>query len=396
MDPIIDELCNWFGMINFWDHRHVNQAIVRQFKEYPGLSLVLEEIADIRNSDSVEEAKLKIDELKMILTKEKMDIDGSEISNPLQNSTLWSYLEKHILKDLNKICRWTVKHLTTDFWKWTQAIESRHNKDLNIWNQKSNQLSVVECIMRYNEIDKAELRQIYLHYVDSKFTNVINSITASRKNIEKKMITTLVREYWQFEGLSTVLLQSDNNCQQTTENDNVHMFDINTTDSKEDSIINMTIGDRIKQLQEIAIIQSKKSKKQSIVIDDEQPKGEAETKFGKPSKRQKRPRVNFCVSDEDVQLKSLILGEPVDIEHLPLQKNAKGTLTLAVYYQWSKKFFKSIKKNQLRLWAQEYNFSFSGTREQLIQRLIEKRSLLMQNPPLSSEIGNKSKPSKKK
>jgi len=337
MDPIIDELCHRFGMINFWDHRHVNQAIVRQFKEYPGLSLVLEEIADIRNSDSVEEAKLKIDELKMILTKEKMDIDGSEISNPLQNSTLWSYLEKHILKDLNKICRWTVKHLTTDFWKWTQAIESRHNKDLNIWNQKSNQLSVVECIMKYNEIDKAELRQIYLHYVDSKFTNVINSITASRKNIEKKMITTLVREYWQFEGLSTVLLQSDNNCQQTTENDNVHMFDINTTDSKEDSIINMTIGDRIKQLQEIAIIQSKKSKKQSIVIDDEQPKGEAETKFGKPSKRQKRPRVNFCVSDEDVQLKSLILGEPVDIEHLPLQKNAKGTLTLAVYYQWSKK-----------------------------------------------------------
>ena len=140
-------------MINYWDKRHVNQAIVHKFKSKTCLSGILHRLQEITDCTKREEVEAKVQQLKTLLTVEQK----SGIKNEMYEPEAWNYLEKEILKDLNKLCRWTVQHLGNTFWEWTQAIESRNNKELNIWNGGATQLSVEECLLRYYEIDKTAL-----------------------------------------------------------------------------------------------------------------------------------------------------------------------------------------------------------------------------------------------
>jgi hypothetical protein len=265
--------------------------------------------------------------------------------------------------------------------------------------------------MRYFEIDKAEIQQLYLHYIKTKYKTVVQSLVSSKRTIEKKMVSSLIQEYWNYEDLPTLLslkLENNENDHQTSENNqNNHQTSQNSDDDQIISknrnltdfhVPDVTIGDCIRQFQQIARCDSSQIKdlisnavqdlENTVDLVTKEPK----TKFNKPSKRKKRPRINFPVTGEYQQLKSLILEEPFDSENLPLKKSDDGTVHLAIYYQWSTSFLQSVKKQLLKQWAIEYKLSTSGTRNQLIQRLIEKKvELLKHQVPFTIEVNKKSK-----
>ena len=136
MDLMAAEFVNHFEMKQYWDHRHVNQAIRKKFLKHHSIGIIFSKIDLIRSSGDRVTAEEQVAELKKILTSKTRKVRGTdtEVDNPYFFQEGWDYLSKFILKDLDKICNWTVAHLP-NFWKWSQAVESRHNKDLNIWNQ---------------------------------------------------------------------------------------------------------------------------------------------------------------------------------------------------------------------------------------------------------------------
>ena len=48
-----------------------------------------------------------------------------------------------------------IAHLPS-MYQWTQAVESRNNKDINVWNGEAKSLSMSQIIYRYYHIDQAE------------------------------------------------------------------------------------------------------------------------------------------------------------------------------------------------------------------------------------------------
>ena len=198
MDPILQEVASKFNMKIFWDHRHVNQSIVRKLKGETCLNVVLHFMKLIRNSPSLQEAKKITTELKTtLLTKEKSLENSINMKNPNFNKKAWKYLNKQYFasdEHYNKLCRWTVQHLDVSFWSWSQAVESRHNKDLNIWNSGTTKLSLSECILRYQQIDKAELRILYLHFLQAQLPQLKKAIIAQKSNKESKFVKSVVAE----------------------------------------------------------------------------------------------------------------------------------------------------------------------------------------------------------
>jgi len=192
MDPMINQIVTKYNMKHWWGRRHVNQAIVRHLKDSPILSSVLSWIMDIRSSLSEKEALEKIEKLKKILTTQQT----KGIKNSLCDVDIWNYLNTTFFTHLDKMCRWTVQHLPSDFWEWFQAIESRNNKDLNIWNAGQTGLSIEECILRFHEIDKADIRQAYLNYLEANVAVLQQAVKAKKKNPQRKFITAVVRENW--------------------------------------------------------------------------------------------------------------------------------------------------------------------------------------------------------
>jgi len=134
----------------------------------------------------LEAAEALISELETLLTTKERD----SVVNPFYDVQAWKYMSKVVFRDLNKLCKWTVAHLGDDFWEWTQASESRNNKDLNVWNARLTQLSIEECVFRYYEIDKAELRTAYLRFVEADLELLKRTMRTKRKQLPKKFITT--------------------------------------------------------------------------------------------------------------------------------------------------------------------------------------------------------------
>jgi len=183
MDVLMTEICDHFGMINFWDNKHVNSAIIAKFKGSTCLSVILDYMRDIRACLKREDAEKKVEELKILLTEKNRKL----VLNPFYCPEAWTYLNRELLKNLDRLCRWTISHLSSDFWMWSQAIESRHNKDLNFWNSGQTKLSIEECILRFYEIDKAELRQAYLYFLESNTDYLEQGITATKKMYTKNL-----------------------------------------------------------------------------------------------------------------------------------------------------------------------------------------------------------------
>ena len=194
MDVIIDDVVKTFQMKHYWDHRHVNQALIKHFKGQHNSSVVFKKMQELRECKTKEDAQKKIKELQSILTTPKLENKENGVDNPYFDVKGWEYLNKYFLKDLDKLCYWTVEHLNS-CWLWTQAIESRNNKDLNIWNGGQTNLGIEEVVVRYSEIDKAEMRQAYLHFMAAEYRTVEKAQITQRKNSSKKFLTALVRDY---------------------------------------------------------------------------------------------------------------------------------------------------------------------------------------------------------
>jgi hypothetical protein len=259
MDPIMDEVATKFGMIIFWDHRHVNQAIIAKLKGEPCLNIVLYYMGQIRNSLTLETAKKLTLELKnMLLTDKKTLKQCTDLKNPNFNKKAWKYLnQQYFASDnhYNKLCKWTVKHLDTSFWLWSQAIESRHNKDLNIWNSGTTKMSIPECVLRYQQIDKAELRMIYLHFLEAQLPQLKKAFTAKKSNKAIKFVKSMA---------------------------------IESSDVLKDDEVEPNIISRHKELHEI--FKNVKEEKEFV---------EVKTVFNKPNKSTKRTRRKFELSETD-------------------------------------------------------------------------------------------------
>ena len=103
------------------------------------------------------------------------------VSNSFYCPLMWEYLEKNIFLDLDRICKWTIAHLSSSFWAWSQGIESRNNVDLNVWNFGKMNITVEECIFCYQQIDKIEVRRAYLHFLESQYNVLTSAILSKRK-----------------------------------------------------------------------------------------------------------------------------------------------------------------------------------------------------------------------
>src|SRR6185437_3135473 len=77
---------------------------------------------------------------------------------------------------------------------WSQAIESRHNKDLNIWNSKTTKINIPECILRYQEIDKAEMRSIYLNFLNAHLPDLTKAFERKKSSQGTKYLKSIVAE----------------------------------------------------------------------------------------------------------------------------------------------------------------------------------------------------------
>lgn len=128
MDPILHEVAAKFGMKIFWDHWHVQKSIHEKLKGKSCLNIVLHYFAEIRNCETLETAKQKTVELRDILTTQKKTLTNSAtLFNPNYDPKAWKYLYKQYFTaddNYSKLCKWTVSHLDTSFWVWSQAIES--------------------------------------------------------------------------------------------------------------------------------------------------------------------------------------------------------------------------------------------------------------------------------
>ena len=56
-------------------------------------------------------------------------------------------------------------------------------------------MSIEEAVIRFSEIDKAEMRQAYLHFMKAEYHQLQKSITSQRKTANNKFQMALVREY---------------------------------------------------------------------------------------------------------------------------------------------------------------------------------------------------------
>jgi hypothetical protein len=155
MDPMIPKVCEIFGMVHYWERCHVNQAIVcwAGEKHQKCVSTVIKYVDRLRECEDKTVAPTIVLKLQRLLNlKFKMGV-----KNISYCPDMWSYLEKTVLTDLNRICKWTVSHLSSNFWQWSQAIESQNNIDLNVWNYGKRNIPIEEAVYRYQQIDKAEI-----------------------------------------------------------------------------------------------------------------------------------------------------------------------------------------------------------------------------------------------
>ena len=207
MDPMINQIVTKYNMKHWWDRRHVNQTIIHHLKDSSILNTVLIWIKNIRDSLTEEEAREKIQKLNTLLTIKQT----KGVKNPLYDVKTWNYLQKIFFSHLDKLCRWTVQHLPNDFWEWFQGIESQNNKDLNIWNAGKIGISVEECILRFYEIDKADIWQTYLNYLEANVSILEKAINAKRKNLQQKYLTVMVRDNWNLDDLE-ILDENETSC----------------------------------------------------------------------------------------------------------------------------------------------------------------------------------------
>lgn len=75
------------------------------------------------------------------------------------------------------------------FYHWTQAIESRMNKDLNNWNAHQRSIPVIEVIIWFYHIDYNELQIIYMNYVKATAPATVRQLLLHKK-------PTDVKKFW--------------------------------------------------------------------------------------------------------------------------------------------------------------------------------------------------------
>lgn len=380
MDKLIPKICQHFGMVSYWERRHVNQSIVRWAgdKYQYCLSFVLTKISELRNCMEMKEAQKIVNDIETLLNLQSKH----SLSNNLYCPQMWEYLQKYILYDLDKICRWTVAHLSSHFWEWSQAIESRNNVDLNIWNFGKTNIAVEECIYRYQQIDKAEIREAYLRYLQANFAALKNAVSSGRKNISKKALTAIVTENLTcFDDANNG--EKDDNTENGENTGNLH----NTDDDDDDNLqeieqkINPVIIptfsqnaiERVKELKELLENQSKKKKKDSNTALDSEPK----TVFGKPSKIRKRNKPDFPkVSEEQNEIQKFFLDNDTESK-FPVEKQG-DKIKIADYYLWNTTYLRALKRSTLMKLCAKYNIDKNGKKKQLITNLLKKKEELME------------------
>lgn len=116
LDKILDELAKTFGFKIFWDDRHLNQTICNNLKDKQCLQIVLQYIKNIKTCESKSKAEEEVNKLKEILTAKFIKMNNSMTVNPFYDEKVWEYLSKNIFKDLDKIGKWTIAHLNSEFW----------------------------------------------------------------------------------------------------------------------------------------------------------------------------------------------------------------------------------------------------------------------------------------
>jgi hypothetical protein len=377
MDPIINEVVETFGMKHYWNHRHVNQALVKHFKGHNNQQVVFKKFQEIRACETEEEARLKMKELEEIMLKKTISNSGEEVANPFYDESGWNYLQKVFLKDLNTLCHWTVNHLGSG-WLWSQDVESRNNKDLNIWNAGANNLSVPEVIIRYSEIDKAEMHQAYLHYMSSNYSELEKSLSAQNKNSHKKFLTVLVRDY--LESFSTEETEINEIKSKlftvTNKRKKKHLSEDEIISEEEQSeITNKKVDEQSETMvQKATQLKELLQQKKMQAVSDEKV---AKTVFNKPSKRRKRQQTIHEESQSESVMIGMIMENKVN-DNIPLE-DKKGKKSIAEWYLWSQQMLRNKTKDQIQQLAKKYNIEkpMSSSKKDLIPKLLIKRQQLL-------------------
>ena len=365
MDPMIDEVVQHFEMKHYWDHRHVNQALKHYLDGKPCQKIVFNYMHNIRECENPEDADKLVQSLKAILSNKtsKQKSTNETVQNPFYSPDIWSYLNGQYFKHMDKLCKWTIKDLP-EFWRWSQAIESRNNKDLNLWNQGVTGISTEEAILRFSEIDKAEMRQAYLHFMAAEYQSIERSVTSQRRDIGKKFKIALIREYADFmKPANEETVASEDEPAQDDPSVEPNIVE------KTDPPVEPNIVEKTEQLRKL--LESRPTKKEEEIK-------LAKTTFGRPTK-QRKP--NFS-TDLDKQQKNLvgIFENNIIPDDVPLEQR-KGKQVVADYYHWDKKYLNA--KNSKAIISLGIKHAIpkarSSTKKDLIKSLIEKRKELMQD-----------------
>lgn len=370
MDPIIDQVVKHFKMKSFWDHRHVGEAIRKKVEGLQCRDIVIQSVQHIRECLTEEDARSKMADLKKLLTMKGVAKTGStsKIENPFFAPTIWDYLERHIFSDLNRLCKWTIQHLS-DAWKWSQAVEGRNRKDLHLWNDGATRLTVEEIIIRYAEIDSSELRLAYLHFVEAEYTSLTNSLRLKRKNAKTKFQLALLRDYLELfpkpEAANDEVVQS----QQASggEEDTESNGDVPTENT--DTGKPLTIVERERQLQAVF----NKAKQVALESGAKQPV----TKFSKPSKIVKRQRTEMKHSQKADTLAEVILKGEIGTNVPTEIKNGKEVV--ADYYSWKEPYLMGFNKSVLDKFAAKYDVAKAASlsKRELVARLMQRKEELL-------------------
>jgi hypothetical protein len=367
MDAIVDAICKKYGLKNWWDIRHVNQAVLRKLAGKICLSIVMSKLSMIRNCDQRSDAESIIAELKLLLTTQQRN----GVNNVFFDTEAWEYLHKVVFCDLDKLCKWTVAHLGDSFWHWTQAIESRNNKDLNIWNAHTTQLSVEECLLRYYEIDKAELRTAYLRFLEADLEVLQKTVRSKNKPIKKKFLTSLVRDFTDFRTSDDEDDDDDEDYKEGNKESNQES-NKETSDQKPEELI----ADVAKPVVTTTMMKKQQQLKDMLKAPVEDSSSKiAETKFNKPSKRRKRAKSAPPISEHQENLAKFIVSGDADL--IPTVKNADGTKSVADYYVWSRSSLKQMSKEELHKLCSTQTLKVSGTKTEMIDRLLEHKEVLL-------------------
>jgi len=170
-----------------------------------------------------------------------------------------------------------------------------------------------------------------------------------RKPISKKFISSLIRDYNNFDELKDDDLDN-NKC------------------DEEDMSNNMISKQKL----------FKKVLFKKHIQNEDAGKTNPETKFHKPNKSQKREKRTFVVSEEQKAVENLILTGNID-ESIPVVKMEDGSTQIADCYLWTKSTLSSKLKNDLHDMCNKYKLKLSGTKKEFIERLLDYRSELMKS-----------------